>query len=75
MFSFIFNPHLRFSHFHIIVHLFPYQFSMMGIFRYKVATPNKINEFRVEYSILDDVYICLGPPLDRAIPHIYDHDT
>ena len=47
----------------------------MGIFRARVSSIEKINEFRAEYNIPDDVYLRLGPPLDKDATPIYDPDT
>ena len=45
----------------------------MGIFRARVSTIDKLNEFRAVYNILNDLYLRLGPPLDRAETLVFDH--
>ena len=47
----------------------------MGMFWNQVGTLVKINAFRVKHSIPDDIYIHLGPLLDRAATPICDPDT
>ena len=47
----------------------------MGIFRNRVSTIEKLNEFRVEYNVPNDVYLRLGPPLDRPEIPVFDQGT
>ena len=47
----------------------------MGIFRNRVSTLEKLNEFRVEYNVPNDVYLRLGPPLDRSETPVFDQGT
>ena len=47
----------------------------MGIFRNRVSTLDKLNEFRVEYNIPNDVYLRLGPSLDRSETPVFDQNT
>ena len=47
----------------------------MGIFTKEVDTTDKINVFKAKYLIPNDVFIRLGPPLDKDATPIYNPDT
>ena len=60
-----------FSFFCFTVHPPPQHRSVMGIFRNRVSTLEKLNEFRAEYNVPNDVYLRLGPPLDKSETPIF----